>query len=63
MGEVTLKQLMGDLNLYLSYVSETGTCADRSTLQTMLENIYDAYVKEQENSKALSKKKEVFTKK
>ena len=52
MGEVTLEQLMGDLNQYLSYVSETGTYADRSALQVMLENIYDAYVKEQENSKA-----------
>ena len=52
MGEVTLEQLMGDLNQYLSYVSETGTYANRSTLQVMLENIYDAYVKEQENLKA-----------
>jgi len=52
MGEVTLEQLMGDLNQYLSYVSETGTYANRSTLQVMLENIYDAYVKEQENPKA-----------
>ena len=52
MEKVTLEQLMGDLNQYLSYVSETGTYADRSALQVMLENIYDAYVKEQENSKA-----------
>ena len=52
MGKVTLEQLMGDLNQYLSYVSETGTYADRTTLQVMLENIYDAYVKEQEDSKA-----------
>ena len=52
MEKVTLEQLMGDLNQYLSYVSETGTYANRSTLQVMLENIYDAYVKEQEDSKA-----------
>ena len=45
MGEISLKQHMEDLNAYLTYAEQTGIAAN-TTLHKMLEDIYDAYVKE-----------------
>jgi hypothetical protein len=47
MGEVTLKEVMIDIYMYLSLSEETGLLADPATMQSMLTTVVDAYQREQ----------------
>jgi hypothetical protein len=47
MGEVTLKEVMMDIYMYLSFSEESGLLADQTTMQSMLTTVLEAYQREQ----------------